>query len=52
MTEPVFLKRLEEFVGRETILQKVHGWLEDDKFNLAFFSGAYGIGRQACSKKF
>lgn len=43
--EPFSLKRLEEFIGRKAILDQVHGWLEDGKFHLAFFSGEYGIGK-------
>jgi hypothetical protein len=43
--EPFSLKRLEEFIGREAILKDVRGWLEDDGFHLAFFSGEYGIGK-------
>jgi hypothetical protein len=43
--EPFSLKKLEEFVGRETILKQVRGWLQDDKFHLAFFSGEYGVGK-------
>jgi hypothetical protein len=43
--QPFSLKRLEEFVGRETILNQVRGWLEDGRFHIAFFSGEYGVGK-------
>lgn len=43
--EPFSLKRLEEFIGREAILDQVHAWLKDGGFHLAFFSGEYGIGK-------
>ncbi|MBV6396915.1 MAG: hypothetical protein HFACDABA_02519 [Anaerolineales bacterium] len=43
--ETFFLKKLEEFIGREAILNDVRGWLQDDKFHPAFFSGEYGIGK-------
>lgn len=45
LSEQFSLKRLEEFVGRETILKDVHNWLEDGEFHLVFFSGGYGIGK-------
>ncbi|MCC6278236.1 MAG: ATP-binding protein [Oligoflexia bacterium] len=45
LPEQFSLKRLEEFVGRETILKDVHNWLEDGKFHLVFFCGEYGIGK-------
>lgn len=38
-------KTLEEFIGRKTILDQVHSWLNGEKFHLAFFSGEYGIGK-------
>ncbi len=43
--EPFSLKKLEEFVGRQSILNQVRGWLEDGNFHLAFFSGEYGVGK-------
>lgn len=45
MSQESFLKKLEEFVGREAILNQVRGWLEDGQFHLAFFSGDYGVGK-------
>jgi hypothetical protein len=38
-------KRLEEFIGRETILNDIRDWLDDGKFHLVFFIGDYGIGK-------
>ncbi|MCL4531323.1 MAG: tetratricopeptide repeat protein [Chloroflexi bacterium] len=43
--EPFSLKKLEEFIGREAILQDVRGWMQDEKFRVVFFSGGYGIGK-------
>jgi hypothetical protein len=40
-----FSKKLEEFIGREAILQDVRGWMQDEKFHIVFFSGEYGIGK-------
>ncbi|MFZ5885621.1 MAG: hypothetical protein ACOYYI_17780 [Chloroflexota bacterium] len=45
MSQESFLKKLEEFVGREAILNQVRGWLNDGQFHLAFFSGEYGVGK-------
>ncbi|HXF84692.1 MAG TPA: hypothetical protein VNK49_04825 [Anaerolineales bacterium] len=46
MYQPPFsLKKLEEFVGRESILNQVRGWLSDGQFHPAFFSGEYGVGK-------
>lgn len=46
MFEQLFsLKKLEEFVGREAILNQVRGWLQDDTPHFVFFSGEYGIGK-------
>lgn len=46
MDQPQFsLKKLEEFIGRESILNDVRGWLEDGKFHPVFFSGEYGVGK-------
>jgi hypothetical protein len=45
LEQPFSLKKLEEFIGREPILNQVRGWLEDGAFHLAFFSGDYGIGK-------
>lgn len=45
MSQEPFLKKLEKFIGRESILNDVRGWLEDGQFHLAFFSGEYGIGK-------
>ncbi len=38
-------KTLEEFIGREGILNQVRDWLQDDNLHLAFFSGESGIGK-------
>lgn len=43
--QPFSLKKLEEFIGRDSILNDVRGWLEDGKFHAIFFSGEYGIGK-------
>lgn len=43
--EAFSLKKLEEFVGREAILNQVRGWLEDGQFHPSFFSGEYGVGK-------
>jgi predicted ATPase len=39
------LEKLKEFIGRETILQDVHAWLQDGGFHSVYFSGDYGIGK-------
>lgn len=43
--EQFSLKKLDEFIGRETILNQIRGWLEDGQFHPVFFSGGYGIGK-------
>lgn len=45
MSQESFLKKLEEFIGREAILNQVQGWLGDGQFHLAFFNGEYGVGK-------
>lgn len=42
---PFSLKKLEKFIGRESILNDVRGWLEDGQFHPVFLSGEYGIGK-------
>ena len=38
-------KTLEEFIGRNIILDQIRGWLQDDNLHLAFYSGEYGVGK-------
>lgn len=46
MFEQTFsLEKLTEFVGRESILNDVRGWIEDNEFHIALFNGDYGIGK-------